>query len=308
MIRQGKYWFVARFLALPLAIYVVFVVSPYLQTIYYSLTDWRGFSASAPFVGLRQYRRVLHDDVFWRALAHNGLFLLVLPAATVLLALFLAFMLNVGGRGNRAGVQGVRGSSVYRIVFFFPQVLSVAIIAVLWQQVYRTDGEGLLNRALIAAGLVDPGRPVLWLSDPRLVLWCIMFVSVWSAAGFYMVLFSAAMQSIPRDIVEAALLDGAGRARLFLRVIIPLLWDSVQLSWVYLAIAAMDGFAFVFIMTPDQGGPNHASEVMGTWVFYNAFGRGQPALASAMAVVMTAATLVLAAVSLRLSRRERVEM
>ena len=308
MIRQGKYLFVARFLALPLALYLVFVVSPYLQTVYYSLTDWRGFSSAAPFVGLRQYARVFHDGVFWMAVEHNGLFLLVLPIATILLALFLAFMLNLGGRGDRAGVRGVRGAAAYRIVFFFPQVLSVAIIAVLWQQVYRTDSEGLLNRALIAVGLVDPDRPVLWLSDPRLVLWCIIFVSLWSTAGFYMVLCSAAMRSIPRDIVEAAMLDGAGRGRLFLRITIPLLWDTVQLSWVYLAITAMDGFAFVFIMTPDQGGPNHASEVLGTWVFYNAFGRGQPALASAMAVVMTAGTLVLAAASLRLSRRERIEL
>lgn len=308
MIQQGKYRFVVTFLLVPVTLYVVFVISPYVQTVYYSLTDWRGFSSAAPFVGLAQYKRVFADDVFWAALRHNGLLLLVLPAATIALALFFAFMLNMGGRGDRAGVRGVRGSAVYRVAFFFPQVLSVAIIAVLWQQVYRTDGEGLLNRALIAIGLVSEDKPVLWLADPRLVLWCIIFVLIWSGAGFYLVMFSAAMQAVPRDIIEAALMDGAGRLRLFMRITLPLLWDTVQVSWVYLAIAAMDGFAVVFIMTPEHGGPNHASEVMGTWIFYNAFGRSQPALASAMAVVMTVGTLLLAGLSFRLSRRERIEL
>ena len=306
--RYGRYRFVASFLVLPLVLYVVFVISPYVQTFYYSLTSWRGYSANAPYVGLANYRTVQHDDVFWGALRHNGLFLLVLPLGTIMLALFFAFMLNVGGRGDRAGVRGVRGSGLYKVIFFFPQVLSVAIIAVLWQQIYRTDNEGLLNRALIAVGLVDPNKPVLWVSDPQLVLWCITFTWVWSFVGFFMVLFSAGMQSIPRDIYESAMLDGAERRTTFFRITLPLLWDNVQVAWVYIAILAMDMWPYVYIMTPDQGGPNHSSEVMGTWIWFNAFNRSQPGLASAMAVVMFAVTIVIALVSLRLSRRERVEL
>jgi N-acetylglucosamine transport system permease protein len=305
VIKQGRYRFVVTFLALPVTIYAVFVVSPYLQTFWYSLTDWRGFSANAPFVGLRQYDRVLHDGVFWAALRHNGLLVLVVPVGTVALALLFAFLLNAG---DRRRVRGIRGSGIYQVVFFFPQVLSVAVIAVLWQQVYRTDADGLLNRALIAVHLVDRNHPVLWLSDPRLVLWCIVFVTVWSAAGFYMLLLSAAMQAIPRDLYEAAMLDGAGRFHMLFRLTLPLLRDTIQVAWVYLAIVAMDSFAFVYIMTPDQGGPNHASEVMGTWIYATAFSRSQPAAAAAMAVLLFVLTLVLAGISLRVSRAERVEL
>jgi N-acetylglucosamine transport system permease protein len=305
VIKQGRYRFVVTFLALPVTIYAVFVVSPYLQTFYYSLTAWRGFSANAPFVGLRQYDRVLHDDVFWAALRHNGLLLLVLPASTVALALLFAFLLNAG---DRRRVRGIAGSGLYKVAFFFPQVLSVAVIAVLWQQIYRTDSDGLLNRALIAVHLVSRDHPVLWLSDPRLVLWCIIFVSVWSAVGFYMLLLSAAMQAIPRDLYEAAMLDGAGRFHILFRLTLPLLRDTIQVAWVYLAILAMDSFAFVYIMTPEQGGPNHASEVMGTWIYATAFSRSQPATAAAMAVLLFVITLALAALSLRLTRGERIEL
>ena len=303
MLWKGKHRFVIGMLAIPVVLYVVFVISPYAQTIFYSFTGWKGYSANTPFVGFANYTRVFHDTVFWKALAHNGLFLLVLPTVTVALGLFFAFMLNSGGRGDRAGVHGVRGSALYRIVFFFPQVLSVTIIAVLWQQVFRTDASGLLNRALIAAGLEDPGRPLLWLSSPSAVLWCLMFVMVWSSAGFYMVLFSAGMQSIPRDIHEAAMLDGAGPFAGFFRVTLPLLWENIQVAWIYVGIAAMDGFVLVFVMTPEKGGPNHASEVMGTWIYYTAFDRSQPGYASAMAVVMFLLTLVLTGVSLRVGRK-----
>lgn len=307
MLWKGKHRFVIGMLAIPLALYLIFVISPTLQTFYYSLTDWTGYSSSAPFVGLRNYAKVFGDGVFWKALSHNAIFLLVLPVVTIAIGLFFAFMINTGGRAGRAGVHGVRGAAFYRIVFFFPQVLSVTIIAVLWQQVFRTDDNGLLNSVLIALHLESAADPHLWLSSPTAVLWCIIFVMVWSSIGFYMVLFSAGMQSIPRDIHEAALLDGAGRAAGFLRVTLPLLWDNIQVAWVYLGVAAMDGFALVFIMTPEQGGPNHASEVMGTWIYFTAFERGQPGYASAMAVVMFLITLTLTGLSLRLSRRDRVE-
>src|SRR5256885_9263468 len=153
--------------------------------------------------------------MFLGAVLHNAFFLLTLPLITITLALFLAFLLNVGGRGNRAGIRGVRGSSIYKIVLFFPQVLSVAIVVILYQAIFQTDSTGLLNAILIKAHLIGRADPGLWLNDQRYVLWCILWIMVWSGFGFYMVLFSAAMQSIPRDIYEAAMLDGASRWNAF---------------------------------------------------------------------------------------------
>src|ERR1700742_526386 len=131
--------FVAGFLVVPVALYVLYVVSPFVQTLFYSFTDWGGLTNTQNFIGIDNYVRILQDDIFLGAVLHNAFLLLLMPVATILLALFLAFMLNVGGREDSAGIRGVRGSSVYKIVLFFPQVLSVAIIVVLFQSVFRTD-------------------------------------------------------------------------------------------------------------------------------------------------------------------------
>jgi N-acetylglucosamine transport system permease protein len=308
--RHHKYPFIVGFLVVPVGLYALLVLWPYVQTFGYSLTDWSGESQVMHFVGFKNYTTLFGDSIFLKALLHNVLLLVFLPLVTILLALFFAFMLNVGGRGGTGGVQGVRGAEFYKVVYFFPQVLSIAILAVLFQAVYRSDGGGLLNGVLLKLGLEDAQHPVEWLNDPSLVLWCILAILVWSGVGFYLVLFSAAMQSIPRDIYEAALLDGAGRSQTFLRITMPLLWDSVQTAWVYLAIAAMDGFALVSTLTPGVaygGGPDYHSEVLATYLMRNFLYYGKSGYACAMGVVILFFTLILSAVALRATRRERIE-
>ncbi|MFC6082437.1 carbohydrate ABC transporter permease [Sphaerisporangium aureirubrum] len=291
--------FVAGFLALPLLLYVVYVISPYVQAFSIALTDWRGVSANPRFVGLDNFRRLLGDGVFWTAVGHNGLLLVLLPVLTIVIALFFAFLLNAGG----AKASGVPGSRFYRVVFFFPQVLAVAIVAVLFQQVFRPDAAGMLNAPLLALGL----EPVGFLSDPGVAFWSILGVLVWQAVGFYTVLFSAGMASVPRELYEAARIDGAGPAPLFFRVTLPLLWDTVQVGWVYLGIAALDVFAVVWVMTAEHGGPDHSTTVMAAEIYRNAFQYFKFGYASAMGVVLFFFTVGFAALALRLSRRERVE-
>jgi N-acetylglucosamine transport system permease protein len=303
--------FIATFLAGPLTIYTAFVLWPYLETFGYSLTDWSGVAPPSKIVGFQNYTTLFHDQVFRQALTHNMLLLIFLPVITIVLALFFAFMLNVGGRsGGVGGVRGVTGSTFYRIVFFFPQVLSVAILVVLFQAAYRSDTAGLFNGIAIKLGIVDKDHPLQWLNSPGAVVWCIMAILVWSMVGFYLVLFSAAMQSIPKDYFEAALLDGAGRGRTFFNVTMPLLWDSIQTAWVYLAIAAMDAFALVSTLTPGSsygGGPDHHGEVLATYLMRNFLTFGKAGYACAMGVVIFFITLILSLVVLRVTRRERVE-
>lgn len=175
---------------------------------------------------------------------------------------------------------------------------------------YRTDQGGLLNGVLVKLGIEDAAHPWAWLTDPNLGLWCIMGVLIWSGVGFYLVLFSAAMQSIPKDIYEAALLDGAKRAQTFFKITLPLLWETIQTAWVYLAIAAMDAFALVSTMTPGAyygGGPDHHSEIMATLLMRNFVTYGKAGYACAMGVVIFFITLILSVVSLRVTRREKIE-
>ncbi|GAA2711068.1 MULTISPECIES: sugar ABC transporter permease [Streptomyces] len=303
--QHGKYRFIAGFLALPLAIYGVFVVSPFLQAIYYSFTDWTGLSPDFTVTGLENYRRLWNDDIFWTAVGHNVVLLLVLPLVTLGLGLFFAFMLNVGGRRRRnAAIAGVRGSNVYKIVYFFPQVLSIAIVALLFQFAYNPNS-GALNSFLGAVGL-DSVRPE-WLGDPDLALWCVMVVMVWSNVGFYVVLFSAGMSAIPRDFYEAALLDGANRLQTFFRITLPLLWDTVQTGWVYMGIMALDSFAVVQIMTIGPGGPDYSTEVLSFYLYTKAFRDGQAGYATTLGVALLIVTLLFAGIVLKLGRRERLE-
>lgn len=299
--RHGKYPLIISFLVPPLLLYGIFVLSPYAQAFQISTTDWLGFSADANFVGLDNFQALLHDDRVWNAIKNNAILLAVVPVVTIGLGLFFATMLNMGGRKGRAGVTGVRGSSVYRLVYFFPQVLSVVIIALLWKEVYHPTN-GLLNGALRAVGLAAP----TWLGDPRTAFWCVLAVMVWSNVGFYVVLFGAAMQAIPRDIYEAVMLDGASRLVTLRRITIPLLWDTVQVAWIYLAIAALDGFILVQQMT--DGGPSFSSDVIGLRMYNTAFAsESKFGYASAIGVVMFFLTLSVAVLALRAARRDRIE-
>lgn len=306
--QHGKYRFIVGFLALPLGIYALFVVWPFVQSIYYSFTDWTGLSPDFEMVGFDNYTRMLDDDVFWKSLWHSVLFALLVPLVTLGLALFLSFMINVGGRKRKGGpvITGVRGSAFYKIVYFFPQVLSIAIVALLFQFAYNPDS-GAINSLLRGIGL--DGLQPLWLGDPDLALWAVTAVLVWSTVGFFVVLFSAGMASVPAELYEAALLDGATRFTTFFRVTLPLLWDTVQSGWVYMGILALgaESFAVVQIMTVGPGGPDYSTTVMVLYVYQKAFRDGQAAYATTIGVALLVVTLAFAAVVMRLGRRERLE-
>jgi N-acetylglucosamine transport system permease protein len=301
--RHGQTRFIVGFLVLPLALYAVFVVSPFVQAFFYSLTDWTGVSPQFDLIGLQNFWTLISDSLFLRALRNNAVLLVAMPLAVILLALFYAFLLNVGGRGSGVGVRGVRGSGFYKLAFFLPQVLSVPLIAVIWAVILDPTPTGLVNTVFSGIGL----GPFGWLADPNLALYCVLWVLVWGSVGFYLVLFNAAMSSIPKDIFEAALIDGAGRVATFFRVTMPLLWDTIQTSWVYLAILALDVYALVAVMTAGPGGPANSTQVIALQIAQNGFQFGRAGYASAMGVVLFFFTLIIAAIMLRATRRERIE-
>jgi N-acetylglucosamine transport system permease protein len=300
-----KYRFVCWFLLVPLVIYAIFVISPFFQAFYYSLTDWTGFSSDFAFVGVDNYSRLLEDSTFWASMRHSLLLLVVAPLLTLGLGLFFAFMLQAGGRHKKnEAISGVRGAKLYKNVYFFPQVLSVAIIGVVWGAMYDPI-TGPINEVLRLAGLDFLTRS--WLADPKFALSCVLFVLCWMFIGFYVVLFSAAMGAIPKDIYEAALLDGASRPATFFRVTLPLIWDTVQTGWIYMGIQALDSFAIVHIMTINRGGPGDSTLVTPVYLYKKAFDSGQAGYATAIGVVLLLVTMVFAAIMMLLNRRDRIE-
>lgn len=291
-----KYRLIIPFVLPTLLLYAVFVLWPYAQAFYFSLTSWRGFTTNRPFTGLDNFERLLDDRLFWNALRHNLLLLVVLPIATISLALLLSALIVHGGKG-------VRGGGFYRTVYFFPQVMSAVVLGVLWSFVFHPS-IGLLNGFLRTIGL---GRlQQTWLGDPRWVLWAIAAVAVWSGVGFFVILFIAGMQAIPMDLYEAARLDGASGWQSFWGITLPLIRDQMQVALVFVGLSALDLFALVQVMT-QEGGPDRAADVVARYMYAMAFDRSLFGYATAIGVVLLFLSLGLSMLTIRLTQRERIE-
>jgi N-acetylglucosamine transport system permease protein len=286
-----KVSFMAVFLGVPLAIYVIFVVSPFVQACYYAMTDWSGFSATQHFVGLANFGKILNDDIFLKALRNNIFLALVLPVVTLVLSFALANLVTVSGT-TRGQTRGLKGSGFYRTVSFFPYVIPAIVIGIMWSQIYDPSN-GLLNGILTSIG-VDKAKSFPWLGDERTAMLATIFVIVWSMVGFYMVLFVAAIKGIPAELFEAARIDGAGRFRTAVRITLPLVRDNVQTAYVYLGILALDAFVYMAALNPG-GGPNNSTLVMSQQLLTTAFRKGQFGVACAMGVILAAVTLAFSA-------------
>ena len=297
-ITPARVLFFALFLGLPMLIYVVFVVSPFLQAFYYSLTDWRGLARAPPVRGRDNYVTLFHDDVFRRALRNNMIFMIVLPTVTITLAFILAILVTVGG-DTRGTIRGIRGATIFRVVSFFPYVIPAVVVGILFAFIYSPNG-GLLNGLLNLVGL---DIHIAWLGDRRFALAAVVAAVVWSLVGFYMVLFVAAIKSIPSEVVEAARIDGAGRFRLSVAVILPMVRENVSTAAVYMGIMALDMFVYINVMTPN-GGLGKSTEVVSRYLYQTAFSDSRFGLASAMGVVMALITMLMAVIVLFSTRQK----
>jgi N-acetylglucosamine transport system permease protein len=300
--RHGRYPFVISFLIAPLALYTVFVLAPIVQAFFLATTNWNGLTPTYKFVGLDNFKTMLSDNQFLDAVLHHIVLLVALPLITIIIALFFAFMINSGG-GTRSGTSvGVWGSKFYRVVFFLPQVLAVVIVAVIFLRVFAPDDSGIVNGALNWFGV----SPISFMADYGLL--AILATMIWQAVGFYVVLFSAAMASIPGEIHEAAVIDGASRFAVFFRITIPMVWDTIQVAWVYLGILAFDAFALVMIMSIEEGGPDGATMVLPVLIYKQGIRESRYGYAAALGVALFFLTITFAALSLRTSRRETIEL
>lgn len=280
------------FLGVPLAVYLLFVVSPFVQAIYYSLTSWSGFSPIMPFVGLANYAKAFTDDTFLIAVRNSVTLALLLPVVIILLAVAVASVVTIGGSSS-GPVRGVRGGEFYRVLFFFPYIIPAIAAAIMWSQIYQSDG-GLLNGLLTGVGL-NGFASYPWLGDQRTAIWAVMFVMVWASVGFYVVIFVAAIKALPAEIYEAARLDGAGRLRIAASVTVPMIRSNIRTSVIYTGIFALDAFVFMSGLI-GGGGPENSTLVIAQQLFTTAFTKGQFGYACAMGVILAAITLLFAGV------------
>ena len=293
-----KYRIVIPFLAPALILYGLFVLYPYVQAFYLSLTSWSGTSADKPFVGLANFRDLLTDGRFLGALGNNGKFLVVLPLLTLSIALLFASLFTQGGRG-------IFGSGFYRVVFFFPQVISIVIIGILFQYVYNPR-YGILNASLEWVGLENMQRA--WLGNAGTIFWAVAAVVVWSSVGFYMVIFMSSMQAIPTSFYEAATIDGASRWRQFMDITLPLMWETIRTGLIYICIGALDMFVVIQVITSGaQNSAGRSVETVAIYMYIEAFSKNRWGSAAAIGVILLVLTLLFSVVIMRVTKRETYE-
>lgn len=277
-----------------LALLLVFVYYPIVENLRLSLYSWNAFSAHPVFVGLDNYKNAAEDPIFWRALRNNTVFAVTSLVFQVGFSLVLAAVLEEFVH------QRLRG--ILRTIYFIPAVISITVAGILFSFLYNPQ-IGLLNRALGALGLESWQRS--WLGEPGTAMWSIIAMSQWQSIGYTAILFVVAIQRVPREFYEAARIDGAGRVRSFFSITVPMVREMTTLITILTISGAFLVFNEVMVMT--AGGPSNSSQVLGTWLYRNAFLNDDMGYASAIATVIFVITLLIGASQIYLSRRRRIE-
>ncbi len=288
--REPAIWF-----ALPaILVYLVIVVYPSLAGAVYAFTDWSGIGGSAKWIGLENFKQLFTDDQSVGALRN-----------TVLLTIFIVIVQNAVGLALALGVHArIKSKYAVRAIFFAPVVLSQVVIAFLWKYLLNPDPDSGINALLGAVGLGALQRD--WLGDPGLALWAVGFTVVWQYAGYSMVIFLAGLQAVPRELEEAAAIDGAGRWMRFRKVVLPLLAPAVTINLMLSTIGGLKLFDQVFAIT--QGGPGYATETLSTLIYKQAFVFGNYGYSTAVALVLAILVAAVSLVQLKVLRSREVAM
>ena len=271
---------------LPALIYlIIFLLGPIVTAIIFSLTKYTILSPPK-FIGLRNYARIFSMPSFWHSLRVTLTYVVIRLSAILVLALFMGLVIN----------QSIPFRGFFQSVYFIPYVFPLAVTAVIWRLLYRPFG--LIDQFTTWLGI----GYISWLSSDQTALIAITITTVWSAAGYYSIIVLTGLQTIPKDVLEAAVIDGAGTFRKFFSIILPLLKPTIFYIIIVGTINSIRGFPPFLIMT--GGGPGEATRVIGLMIFEYGFTMLKMGIASAMSVVLLAIILVFTLIQRRLYRYE----
>jgi raffinose/stachyose/melibiose transport system permease protein len=280
----------ALFIAPAFLLYAVFMLFPFIQSIYYSFTDWNGATVNMPFVGFANYIDMFKDPLLWSAGWHTVVWIVVGTSVPVAIGLLLALLLW----------SNTKFVVFFRTLYFIPFVIPVIIIGIVWGWIYHPLF-GILNSLLESVGLDSLTRG--WLGDPNTALLAVIVAAIWGSFGFVTVVLFAGLQGVDRGIVEAAEVDGASWLQRARYVIIPMIAPVLTLVT---AITLIGGFAVIdFIIIMTQGGPGTASEVLGSYAYSKAFEQNSVGYGATLSILITVLSLVAAVTFLRFRERDR---
>lgn len=267
-------WIIGMYILPAFLLISIFIFIPLLLSGYYGLMDWDGIGAMK-YIGMENYFNAIQDGLFWSSAFHS--FMLAL-FSTLSLIVYLAISLILASK--------IKGSNLLRKIYLIPMLLSSVAIAQLWIKVFNPSN-GILNSILASFGVDNPPA---WLAEPAVVLYAIFIPILWQYAGFYILIYYAALKNIPESIIEAARIDGATPFQIAYKIKLPLIMGVVKVTIVLAVVGSLKYFDLIYVMT--GGGPNGASEVMASYMYKLAFSSNDFGYGSAIGFLLLIITLI----------------
>lgn len=273
------------FMSAAVIFYILFQGYPIICSIQYSLLDWSGMTSNATFVGLANYKELLHDELFWNAFANSIKYTLLIVPLELAISLFLAYMLNN---------EKLKGRSVFRTMYFIPVVTTTSVVGII--MIFILGVQGPVNHLLMGLHIIN--SPINFLGNAAYAMPALVLISIWKDCGTYMIYWLAGLQGVSNDVYEAAAIDGANRRQTFFHIVLPLIAPVGGIIAILCAINSLKVFDIVKTMT--EGGPFYATDVIATYVYRSAFSSeiGLPRLgyASAAALFFGIAVIIIGVV------------
>ena len=278
------------FLLPAIIILAVFFFIPFFQTIYLSFLDYSNDIYNATFAGIHNYIEILHNPVFYKVMWNTILYLIVAVPILVTFPLFLAILIN----------QKIRGITLYKILIYLPVIVSIVVAAIAFKWLYAQ--EGILNYIMQVLHLPAIG----WLTDPKYAIYSVIIVTIWKGIGYYMMIYLAALMSVPKELYEACDIDGAGFWKKHLTVTVPHIMPTIALVTTISSISAMKIFAEIYVMT--KGGPLNSTKTIVYYIYEKAFENLDLGLASAMAVILLVIVMAFSIINIFCFERKKYDL
>lgn len=269
---------------------LVFFFIPFLQTILLSFKDYSANIYNPTYVGLANYFKLMHSPVFYKVLFNTFLYLVLAVPVLAIIPLFLAILIS----------QKIKGITVYKILIYLPVIVSIVVAAIAFKWLYAE--QGILNYLIGLIGL----EPIGWLTDTRFALVSVVIVTIWKGIGYYMMIYFAALMSVPKELYEACDIDGASPLRKHLTVTIPHIMPTIALVSTISAISAMKVFAEIYVMT--KGGPLNSSKTIVYYIYERAFENLDLGYASAMAVILLIIVMAFSLINILFFERNKYQI
>ncbi|WP_066889045.1 carbohydrate ABC transporter permease [Clostridium nigeriense] len=292
--RKSQRRFILACMTPAVILVTIFMVIPTFNVFRMSLYKWGGLSNNRTFQGFKNFEILIQDQNFLQSIQNSILIITLVTIITLIIAVFFAAILSK---------EDFKGKNFFRVIFYIPNILSVVVISAIFGAIYDPQS-GLLNSVLGFLHLDNLKQ--MWMGNPNIVIYSLIFALIWQAIGYYMVMYMASMASIPDSFYEAAGLDGAGKIKQFFVITLPLIWDNIRTTLTFFVISTINlSFLMVQIMT--GGGPNGQTEVFLSYMYKQAYTSSAYGYGMAIGVAVFLFSFILSAVINKITEREVLE-